>query len=82
MNKLIGHPRFRQLLTLLVVLIGTAFFIQIFAVTSFNYHSLAFNVRPQLGRSGGTVIAIPPIGQLFLKTHPDSLAIGPYLRRD
>jgi len=66
----IRHYRWlRILITTLLVLGSTLLFIQLFSQTSFKYNSLSFQLRPRLGVKGGTVIAVPPIGQLFFKSH-------------
>jgi predicted phosphodiesterase len=53
----------------LLVIAGTLFFIQYFARTSFTDGYLSFDVRPRLGCEGGVSINIPPLGQLFYKSH-------------
>lgn len=53
---------------LIAVLMGL-FFIQLFAEVSFNYYSFSFNLRTRLAPEGRTVVAIPPVGQLIIKSH-------------
>ncbi|MCL6588884.1 MAG: metallophosphoesterase [Firmicutes bacterium] len=53
----------------LLVIAGTLFFIQYFARTSFTDGYLSFDLRPRLGCEGGVSINIPPLGQLFYKSH-------------
>lgn len=53
----------------IVVILVTLLFIQTFAQISFQYESLNFQLTAQFAPSGGTVVAIPPVGRLFLKTH-------------
>lgn len=59
----------RNAAIILLVCLGTIFFIQLFAQTTFKYDSLSFTLRTQFGKTGGTVIAVPPVGRLFLKSH-------------
>jgi predicted phosphodiesterase len=53
----------------IVVILITLLFIQSFAQLSFKYESFNFRVTTALGKSGGTVVAVPPVGRLFFKTH-------------
>lgn len=52
-----------------VIILVTLLFIQIFAQISFQYESLNFKLTTSFTPSGGTVVAIPPVGRLYLKTH-------------
>ncbi|MGE5581034.1 MAG: metallophosphoesterase family protein [Bacillota bacterium] len=69
MTRLFQNRRCRIIVLTLLVLCATLVFIQLFSETSFKYASLTFKLQMKVGRSGGTVIAVPPIGQLFLKSH-------------
>lgn len=53
----------------LAVILVTLFFIQTFAQITFQYQSLNFHLTTHFAPAGGTVVAIPPVGRLFLKTH-------------
>lgn len=59
----------KNLMILILVFITTLCSIQLFAKTSFKYNSFSFNLRTKIGANGGTNLVIPPVGQLFLKTH-------------
>ncbi|HEX3048883.1 MAG TPA: hypothetical protein VHY08_29320, partial [Bacillota bacterium] len=54
---------------ILIAICGTLLFIHFFAHTTFKYHSLTFDLTARIGASGGTVIAVPPVGRIFLETH-------------
>ncbi len=69
MKEYLQQRWFRITVITILILAGTLLFIQLFSQTSFNYDSLSFKLKMDLGKTGGTVIAIPPVGQLFLKTH-------------
>lgn len=62
-------PFFKKIAILGVVVLVVLIFVQLFAQTSFNYDSLSFSLRIAFHPNGGTKIIIPPVGQLFLKTH-------------
>jgi Icc-related predicted phosphoesterase len=53
----------------LAVILVTFLFIQIFAQISFRYESFNFRLSNSFGQPAGTVVAIPPVGRLFFKTH-------------
>jgi predicted phosphodiesterase len=53
----------------LAIILGTLLFIQLFAQISFKYESFNFRLTTAIGPSGGTVVAVPPVGRLFFKTH-------------
>jgi predicted phosphodiesterase len=67
--KYFNHPWVRRIAVTLLVISGTLFSIQLFARTSFKYDSLSFDLRTRVCQTGGTVIAVPPVGRLFLKSH-------------
>ena len=56
-------------LVIVLVILMTLLFVQLFAQVSFNYYSFSFNLETRWNWNGGTLINIPPIGQLFLKSH-------------
>jgi predicted phosphodiesterase len=43
--------------------------IQLFARTVFNFDSFSFDIKMNLALEGGTRLTIPPMGNLFFKTH-------------
>lgn len=53
----------------IIVILVTLLFIQNFARLTFKYESFNFRITTALGQSGGTVVAVPPVGRLFFKTH-------------
>lgn len=53
----------------LLAIFGALLFIQLFAQINFKYDSFTFNLKTVIAKQGGTVIAIPPVGELFLKSH-------------
>lgn len=53
----------------IVVILVTLLFIQNFAQISFKYESFDFRLTTAFGTSGGTTVAVPPVGRLFFKTH-------------
>jgi Icc-related predicted phosphoesterase len=59
----------KKLAILLLVVIMSLVFVQLFAQVSFNYYSFSFNLQTRWDWQGGTRISIPPVGQLFLKSH-------------
>jgi predicted phosphodiesterase len=69
MKKLFQYRWLRIFAITLLVLGGTLLFIQLFSQASFKYDSLSFQLKIRIGAQGGTVIAVPPVGQLFLKSH-------------
>jgi predicted phosphodiesterase/uncharacterized membrane protein YqjE len=44
-------------------------FIQLFAQTVFSFDSFSFDIKMNFTAEGGTRLAIPPVGNLFFKTH-------------
>ncbi|HYH03137.1 MAG TPA: metallophosphoesterase family protein [Bacillota bacterium] len=59
--------RFTAIITLTVIL--TLLFIQLFARSSFSYESFSFDLKVQMNTESGTILAIPPVGTIFLQTH-------------
>lgn len=59
----------RALALVIMAVLGSMLFIQLFARLSFQYDSFSFTLNTNFNLSGGTIINIPPVGQLFLKTH-------------
>lgn len=54
---------------MILAILGSSLFIQLFAQINFKYDSFTFNLKTDIAKPGGTVIAIPPVGELFLKSH-------------
>lgn len=69
--KRVGAQVYRSttLRVILIAVSGTLLFIQFFAHTTIKYHSLTFDLTTRIGTHGGTVIAVPPVGRIFLETH-------------
>ncbi len=63
------QPWVKKVCALLLVIILTLAFVQLFAQVSFDYYSFSFKLQTQFNWEGGTRVAIPPVGQLFLKSH-------------
>jgi Icc-related predicted phosphoesterase len=61
--------RLRVLALIIIVVISSMVFIQLFTRISFQYDSFSFTLKANFNPSGGAVLNIPPVGQLFLKTH-------------
>lgn len=61
--------RLRVLALVIMTVLVSMLFIQLFAKLSFQYDSFSFTLKTSFAPSGGTTINIPPVGQLFLKTH-------------
>lgn len=59
----------RVLALVIMAILGSMLFIQLFARLSFQYDSLSFTLKTCFSLSGGTIINVPPVGKLFLKTH-------------
>lgn len=59
----------RILALVIMAILGSMLFIQLFARLSFQYDSFSFTLKTNFNLSGGTTINVPPVGQLFLKTH-------------
>jgi Icc-related predicted phosphoesterase len=59
----------RKLQIYLIVGLVTLLFIQLLARTTLKYDSFTFDLHTVMGKPGGTIIAVPPVGRLFLKTH-------------
>lgn len=59
----------RALAVIIIAVLGSMLFIQLFARLSFQYNSFSFTLNTNFNLSGGTIISVPPVGQLFLKTH-------------
>ncbi len=59
----------RNLALVIMAILGSMLFIQLFARLSFQYDSFSFSLKTNFNTSGGTIINVPPVGQLFLKTH-------------
>ncbi len=69
LSKIKTSQRIRILALIIMVVISSMLFIQLFAQLSFQYDSLSFTLKASFNPSGGAVLNIPPVGQLFLKTH-------------
>lgn len=67
--KIKASQRLRVLAFLIIIVIGSMIFIQLFARLSFRYDSFSFTLKTSFNPSGGTALNVPPVGQLFLKTH-------------
>ncbi|MGE5605656.1 MAG: metallophosphoesterase family protein, partial [Bacteroidota bacterium] len=67
--KIKASQRSRVLALLIMVIISSMLFIQLFARLSFQYDSFSFTLKTSFNLSGGTALNVPPVGQLFLKTH-------------
>lgn len=67
--KIKTSPKIRTLALILIVLFSTMLFIQLFAQLSFQYDSFSLTLKTKFNPSGGTTLHVPPVGQLFLKTH-------------
>jgi predicted phosphodiesterase len=63
------HRWFQILIITLLIFGSTLLFIQLFSYTSFKFNSLSFKLQSKLTAQGGTIVAVPPIGRLFLKSH-------------
>lgn len=59
----------RVLALVIMAVLGSMLFIQLFARLSFQYDSFSFTLKTNFSPSGGTIINVPPMGRLFLKTH-------------
>ena len=59
----------RVLALVIMTILGSMLFIQLFARLSFQYDSFSFTLKTNFNPSGGTIINVPPMGQLFIKTH-------------
>jgi predicted phosphodiesterase len=64
----VSHNK-RALAIVIVAVLGSMLFIQLFARLSFQYDSFSFTLNTNFNPSGGTIIKVPPVGQLFLRTH-------------
>jgi predicted phosphodiesterase len=53
----------------ILMLAAGLLFIQLFARTVLNFDSFSFDIKMNLAAEGGTRLAIPPVGNLFFKTH-------------
>lgn len=53
----------------IMAVLGSMLFIQLFARLSFQYDSFSFNLKASFNPLGGTIINVPPVGKLYLKTH-------------
>jgi predicted phosphodiesterase/uncharacterized membrane protein YqjE len=53
----------------ILMLAAGLLFIQLFARTVLNFDSFSFDIKMNLAVKGGTRLAIPPVGNLFFKTH-------------
>lgn len=69
MKNILHQPYLKKIAVLLLIAGVSLSCIQIFAQTSFEYDSFSFNIRTELNWNGGTSIVIPPVGQLFFKSH-------------
>lgn len=61
--------RLRSALVIVLIIVITLLFIQLFAKSSFNYDSFSFALQVQINPEGGTSLVIPPVGKLFFQTH-------------
>jgi len=69
MIKVTNHPWIKNAVILTLIIITTLFSIEFFAKTSFDYDSFSFTIQSKISVAGGTILEIPPVGQLFLKSH-------------
>ncbi len=69
MMRIAKHPWINIAVGLALIIAATLFSIQFFAKTSFDYDSLSFTIQSKISWTGGTSLQIPPVGQLFLKSH-------------
>lgn len=69
LQKITASKSSRVLALILMAMLGSMLFIQLFARLSFQYDSFSFTLKTSFNQSGGTTINVPPVGQLFLKTH-------------
>lgn len=67
-NSGVSHNK-RALAIVTIAVLGSMLFIQLFARLSFQYNSFSFTLNTNFNVSGGTIINVPPVGKLFLKTH-------------
>lgn len=63
------QSRLRFAVIIVLTVIITLVFIQLFARSSFSYESFSFNLNVTMNPEGGTVLAIPPVGTIFLQNH-------------
>lgn len=68
-RKRMLSPRAITVGIVLLAIFGALLFIQLFAQINFKYDSFTFNLKTIIAKPGGTVIAFPPVGELFLKSH-------------
>lgn len=69
MLNIFRYPIIKPWIILLLVIITTLGFIQLFSHMSFEYDSFSFTIQAKMNPVGGTRIVIPPVGQLFFKSH-------------
>ena len=67
--KIKASKRLRVLALIIMIVFSSMLFIQLFSRLSFQYDSFSFTLRTSFTPSGGTTLNVPPVGQLFLKTH-------------
>lgn len=67
-NSEVSHNK-RALAIVILAVLGSMLFIQLFARLSFQYDSFSFTLNTNFNLSGGTIINVPPVGKLFVKTH-------------
>lgn len=67
--KIKTSKRLRVLALIIMIVFSSMLFIQLFSRLSFQYDSFSFTLRTSFSPSGGTTLNVPPVGQLFLKTH-------------
>lgn len=65
-----GAPKSSRIMALVIMaVLGSMLFIQLFARLSFQYDSFSFTLKTSFNPLGGTIINVPPVGKLYLKTH-------------
>jgi Icc-related predicted phosphoesterase len=69
MFNILRHPFTKPVIILVLVSIATLWYIQLFTQVSFDYESFSFTIQTKITPAGGTRIAIPPVGELFFKSH-------------
>ncbi len=69
LRKITASKSSRVVALIIMAMLGSMFFIQLFAKLSFQYDSFSFTLKTSFNKYGGTTINVPPVGQLFLKTH-------------